>query len=124
MKIKINPGALPETASVRADDADSRSRQTNQELEVEIDREFPNISVVNAEFVDEVAENVRVRIDNKIAEKAFLISRRRDFGPGSATLDWAHRMQAEINKQGNLRKRSADRRNLVADDRRRKSDED
>ena len=120
MKIAINP----ETVSARVDDADSAPPHARQALEVAIDREFPNISVVNAEFVDEVAENVRVRIDNKIAEKAFLISRRHDFGPGSTTLDWAHRMQAEINKQGNLRTHSSDRRNLVTDDRRRKADED
>ena len=124
MKIKINPGVLPETVPERADDADSHSRQTNQELEVKIDREFPNISVLNCDFVDEVAENVRVKIDNRIAEKAFLISQRHDFGPGSATVDWADRMQAEINKQGNLRTHYADRRTLAADDRRHKAPED
>ena len=126
MKITINPGTLPETVSEhqQADAADQRSPSAPAQLEVEIDREFANISVVNSEFVEEVAENVRVKIDNRIAKKAFLISLRHDFGPGSATLDWADRMQAEINKQGNLRTHYADRRNRAPDDRRQKKTED
>ena len=124
MKIKIIPGIIPETVSEHVADADFGSRQTNQQLEVEIDREFPNISVVNSEFIEDVAENVRVRIDNRIAEKAFLISQRNDFGPGSAELDWADRMQAEINKQGNLRTHYSDRRNRGPDDRRHEANED
>jgi len=125
MKIRINPGAVPATVcEPQREAADSPFKPVEQELEIEIDREFADISVVNSELVEEFAENVKVKIDNRIAKKAFLISRRKDFGQGSSAVDWADRMQAEINKQGNLRTHYSDRRNLADNDRRRKVDED
>ena len=126
MKIRINPGVTPENVSgnERRAAVDSRAKPANQELEIELGAALPNVSVVDAELVEEFAENVKVKIDNKVAKKAFLISLRQDFGHGSSTIDWADRMQAEINKQGNLRTNYSDRRNLVENDRRRKTDED
>ena len=126
MKIRINPGAIPENVSEneRRAGVDSRAKPTSQELEIELGAALPNVSMVDAELVEEFAENVKVKIDNKVAKKAFLISLRQDFGHGSSTIDWADRMQAEINKQGNLRTNYSDRRNLVENDRRRKTDED
>ena len=126
MKIRINPGAIPENVSEkeRRVAVDSRAKPAHQELEIELGAALPNVSMVDAELVEEFAENVKVKIDNKVAKKAFLISLRQDFGHGSSTIDWADRMQAEINKQGNLRTHYSDRRNLVENDRRRKTDED
>lgn len=126
MKIRINPRVTPENVSgnERRVAVDSLAKPAHQELEIELGAALPNVSVVDAELVAEFAENVKVKIDNKVAKKAFLISLRQDFGHGSSTIDWADRMQAEINKQGNLRTNYSDRRNLVDNDRRRKTDED
>ena len=126
MKIRIKPGAVPENISehLHGNAADSRAKPLDQQLEIELGTAFPNVSLVDADLVDEFAENVRVKIDNKVAKKAFLISLRQDFGHGSSTVDWADRMQAEINKQGNLRANFADRRHLAENDRRRQEDED
>lgn len=126
MKIRINPGTTPEnvSGSERRVAVDSRAKPVHQELEIELGTALPNVSVVDAELVEEFAENVKVKIDNKVAKKAFLISLRQDFGHGSSTIDWADRMQAEINKQDNLRTHYSDRRNLVENDRRRKASED
>ena len=126
MKIRINPGTTPENVSEkeRRVAVDSRAKPVHQELEIELGTALPNVSVVDAELVEEFAEKVKVKIDNKVAKKAFLISLRQDFGHGSSTIDWADRMQAEINKQDNLRTHYSDRRNLVENDRRRKASED
>lgn len=126
MKIRINPGAIPEAVAEneRVNAADSRAKPLDQALEIEIGTALPNVSVVDAELVEEFAKNVKVKIDSRVAKKAFLISLRQDFGQGSSTVDWAERMQVEINKPGNLRTHYADRRNLSENDRRRQADED
>lgn len=124
MKIRISPGMTSATPPERADGADSLARKTTAEVEIEVGQALPNVSVVDAELVEEFAAKLKVKIDNKVAKKAFLISLRQDFGQGSSTVDWADRMQAEINKQDNLRTHQADRRTIVDNDRRRKASED
>ena len=124
MKIRISPGMTSATPPERADDVDSAAKPTAADVEIEVGQALPNVSVVDAELVEEFAANVKVKIDNRVAKKAFLISLRQDFGEGSSTVDWVDRMQAEINKQDNLRTHQADRRTLVDNDRRRKPNED
>lgn len=124
MKIRISPGMTSATPPEPADGADSPARKTAAEVEIEVGQALPNVSVVDAELVEEFAAKLKVKIDNKVAKKAFLISLRQDFGQGSSTVDWADRMQVEINKQDNLRTHQADRRTIVDNDRRRKASED
>ena len=124
MKIRISPGNASAAAAEQPDGADSSARKTTEEVEIEVGQALPNVSVVDAELVEEFAAKLKVKIDNKVAKKAFLISLRQDFGQGSSTVDWADRMQAEINKQDNLRTHQADRRTIVDNDRRRKASED
>ena len=124
MKIRISPGNASAAASEQADGADSSASKTTAEVEIEVGQALPNVAVVDAELVEEFAAKLKVKIDNKVAKKAFLISLRQDFGQGSSTVDWADRMQAEINKQDNLRTHQADRRTIVDNDRRRKASED
>ena len=119
MKIKVNSGNSPETISEHEKTimgaAGSLPKQEHQELEIDINRDLP--TVVNSEFEQELAEELKLKIDNEIAEEAFLISQRHDFGHGDEAADWADRVQAEINAQSNLRTHYYDRRNLGNDDR-------
>lgn len=124
MKIRISPGSVSAAAPEQTDNADATASRATAEVEIEVGQALPNVSVVDAELVEEFAAKLKVKIDNKVAGKAFLISLRQDFGQGSSTVDWADRMQAEINKQDNLRTHQADRRTIVANDRRRKASED
>ena len=124
MKIRISPGSVSAAAPEQTDDADATASRATAEVEIEVGQALPNVAVVDAELVEEFAAKLKVKIDNKVAKKAFLISLRQDFGQGSSTVDWADRMQAEINKQDNLRTHQADRRTIVANDRRRKASED
>lgn len=124
MKIRISPGSVPAAAPEQTDDADATASRATAEVEIEVGQALPNVAVVDAELVEEFAAKLKVKIDNKVAKKAFLISLRQDFGQGCSTVDWADRMQAEINKQDNLRTHQADRRTLVDNDRRRKASED
>lgn len=132
MKIKISPGNAPASAAGRADGGDAAAGNTlasatvtaAADVEIDVGQSLANVALVDAELVDEFAAKLKVKIDNKVAKKAFLISLRQDFGQGSSSVDWADRMQAEINKQDNLRTHQADRRTLVDNDRRRKASED
>lgn len=124
MKIRISPGMTSATPPEQAGTAAAGAKPASAEVEIEVGQALPNVSVVDAELADEFAANVKVKIDNRVAKKAFLISLRQDFGHGSSSVDWADRMQAEINKQDNLRTHQADRRTLVDNDRRRKASED
>ena len=130
MKIKISPGNAPASAAGRADGGDAAAGNTlatvtaTADVEIDVGQSLSNVALVDAELVDEFAAKLKVKIDNKVAKKAFLISLRQDFGQGSSSVDWADRMQAEINKQDNLRTHQADRRTLADNDRRRKASED
>lgn len=123
MKIRISPGNAPAGAPERGEGGGAAGNATT-EVEIDVGQALPNVALVDAELVDEFAAKLKVKIDNKVAKKAFLISLRQDFGQGSSSVDWADRMQAEINKRDNLRTHQADRRTLVDNDRRRKPGED
>ena len=124
MKIRISPGNASADAPERAEGGDAAVGNTTAEVEIDVGQALSNVALVDAELVDEFAAKLKVKIDNKVAKKAFLISLRQDFGQGSSSVDWADRMQAEINKRDNLRTHQADRRTLVDNDRRRKASED
>jgi hypothetical protein len=125
MKITIKSGTIPdafregEAANVDAARPHAPARRTAREVEIEISSEFPIESVIDPALAQEIADYVRTKIDNKLAEEAFLISRRHDFVPGNEAGDWADRLQAEINVEGGLRTHYSDRRHSGRNDRRR-----
>lgn len=115
MKNQSKPRKKPAASSERAqeilDAARFHAERIDQETKIDSQRTFSNKPAGNAEFEQAIAEDVNFKIDDKIAEAAFLIAQRRDFAPGKETSDW---LQAESNIEGVL----VERRNAGCGDRR------
>ena len=115
------PLANSEREQKIAEAAEFHTKRISQKIEFESQRESANKPVGNAEFEQAVAEDVNIKIDDKIAEAAFFIAKRRDFAPGNETSDW---LQAETNVEGVLSTELIDRRKGTISDRRNSANPD
>lgn len=115
------PAAHSEREQAILDAAKFHSERIDQEEQINTNREFSNKPTGNSEFEQAVAEDVILKIDDKIAQAAYLIAQRRGFAPGDPTADW---LQAEAELEGILRSGANDRRNGGDHDRRDQASKD
>lgn len=120
-KSEENPLANSEREQKIAQAADFHTKRMKQKTDIDNQREFANKPAGNAEFEQAVSEDTNIKIDEKIAEAAFFIAKRRDFAPGDQQSDW---LQAESNVEGVLKTELIERRNGSSNDRRNAANHD
>jgi len=119
MKIRtesaIRTESKPESAQVSADAADFHSSRLKRESKIKSKRKSANEPVGNYEYEQRVAEDADFNTGKLISEAAYFIAERRGFTPGSELADW---LRAEADIEAVLRSSFAERRKVVANDRR------
>jgi hypothetical protein len=114
----IGTESKPENSQVIADAADFHSTRIKRESKIKSKRASANKPAGDDEYEQMVAEDADFNTGKLISEAAYFIAERRGFTPGSELSDW---LRAETEIEGLLRSAVTERRKVVADERRGRS---